>query len=348
MIESNEPLISIVILNYNAGKLLDECINSIDKTEKVNFEIILVDNASTDKTYRECVQKFPNVKLIENKKNLGYCEGNNIGIRATKGEFVVILNPDTIVNPNWLHELIQAYHKNGEGIYQPKILATTDHDMLLSSGQFIQLFGFGYSRGKGEKHVEGSTNIEKIGYASGTCIFTSKKIIQKLNLFDPFLFAYHDDLDLCWRASMLGINSFYVPTSVIFHPIEGYSFKWSKFKFYLMERNRQYCILTHFSKSSYFKMLPSLILVDFAVSLFYLKKGMFGTKIRTSLNILKNLTKISKKYQEIQSTRILSDKEIMNIFQDKIQVPKWVVSEESNEIFNNFLNKLSKITRSIM
>ena len=95
-------------------------------------------------------------------------------------------------------------------------------------------------------------------------------------------------------------------------------------------------------------MLPSLILVDFAVSLFYLKKGMFGTKIRTSLNILKNLTKISKKYQEIQSTRILSDKEIIKIFQDKIQVPKWVVSEESNEIFNNFLNKLSKITRSIM
>ena len=346
MIESNEPLISIVILNYNAGKLLDECINSIDKTEKVNFEIILVDNASTDKTYRECVQKFPNVKLIENKKNLGYCEGNNIGIRATKGEFVVILNPDTIVNPNWLHELIQAYHKNGEGIYQPKILATTDHDMLLSSGQFIQLFGFGYSRGKGEKHVEGSTNIEKIGYASGTCIFTSKKIIQKLNLFDPFLFAYHDDLDLCWRASMLGINSFYVPKSVIFHPIEGYSFKWSKFKFYLMERNRQYCILTHFSKSSYFKMLPALILVDFAVSLFYLKKGMFGTKIKTSLNILKNLRKISKKYEEIQSTRIFSDKEILDTFQDKIQVPKWIVSEESNEFFNNFLNKLSKTTRN--
>ena len=311
MTESSEPLVSIVILNYNAGKLLDDCLHSIHKTEKVNFEIILVDNASTDKSYKEYTQKFPDVNLIENSKNLGYCEGNNVGIRATKGEFVVVLNPDTIVNPTWLHELLHAYKKNGEGIYQPKILATTDHDMLLSSGQFIQLFGFGYSRGKGETHIEGSNNIEKIGYASGTCIFTSKKIIEKLNLFDPFLFAYHDDLDLCWRASMLGINSFYVPSSVIFHPIEGYSFKWSKFKFYLMERNRQYCLLTHFSKSSYFKMLPSLILVDFAVSLFYLKKGMFGTKIRTSLNILKNLTKISKKYQEIQSTRILSDKEII-------------------------------------
>ena len=123
----------------------------------------MVDNASTDKSYKEYTQKFPDVNLIENSKNLGYCEGNNVGIRATKGEFVVVLNPDTIVNPTWLHELLHAYKKNGEGIYQPKILATTDHDMLLSSGQFIQLFGFGYSRGKGETHIEGSNNIEKIG-----------------------------------------------------------------------------------------------------------------------------------------------------------------------------------------
>ena len=348
MVDLSETLVSIVILNYNAGKLLDECITSVYKTEKVNFEIILVDNASSDKSYRKCMEKFPAIHLIENEKNLGYCEGNNVGIRSSKGEFVVILNPDTVVNPDWLSQLFFAYHENGEGIYQPKILATTDHDMLLSSGQFIQLFGFGYSRGKGEKYIKKNNDIEKISYASGTCIFTSKNILQKLNLFDPFLFAYHDDLDLCWRAAMLNINSFYVPTSIIFHPIEGYSFKWSKFKFYLMERNRQYCILTHFSKSSYIKMLPSLILVDIAVSLFYLKKGMLITKIKSSLNILKNTKKISKKYNQIQSTRILSDKEILNIFKDEIQVPKWVVSEESNEFFNNFLGKLSKTVKSFL
>ena len=348
MNESIGPLISIVILNYNAEKFLDECLSSIYKTEKVNFEIILVDNASSNKSYREYTQKFPEIKLIENEQNLGYCEGNNVGIRASKGEFVVILNPDTVVNSTWLHELINAYQTNGEGIYQPKILATTDHDMLLSSGQFIQLFGFGYSRGKGERHVQENNDVEKIGYASGTCLFTSKNILKKLENFDSFLFAYHDDLDLCWRAAMFGINSFYVPASVIFHPIEGYSFKWSKFKFYLMERNRQYCLLTHFTKSSYLKMLPSLILVDFAVSLFYLKKGMFITKIKTSLNIIKNLPKISKRYKKIQSDRILSDSEILNIFQDKIQVPKWVASEENSESFNNFLNKLSKMTRNFL
>ena len=95
-------------------------------------------------------------------------------------------------------------------------------------------------------------------------------------------------------------------------------------------------------------MLPSLILVDIAVSLFYLKKGMLITKIKSSLNILKNTKKISKKYNQIQSTRILSDKEILNIFKDEIQVPKWVVSEESNEFFNNFLGKLSKTVKSFL
>jgi GT2 family glycosyltransferase len=220
--------------------------------------------------------------------------------------------------------------------------------MLLSTGQVLQLFGFGYSREKGDKDTDTHNNLEKISYASGTCLFTTKKILEKLNFFDPFLFAYHDDLDLCWRAAMIGISSFYVPTSIIYHPIEGYSFKWSSFKFYLMERNRQYCLLTHFSKSTYFKMLPALILTDIAVSCFYFKKGMLIAKLNSSLNILKNIKKINSKYYQIQNQRKYSDKEILNLFKDEIAVPKWVISEKSNTFFNKFLNQLSKFTRKFI
>ena len=348
MNEKRNGLVSIIILNYNAGKLLHDCVESIFKSHNKNFEVILVDNASSDKTYKQCKEKFNDIILLENKKNLGYCEGNNVGIRHAQGEFVVVLNPDTLVEPDWLDKLITAYEKNGDGIYQPKILASTDHSMLLSTGQVLQLFGFGYSRGKGDKDTNQYNKFEKISYASGTCLFTTKKILEKLNLFDPFLFAYHDDLDLCWRAAMIGINSFYVPTSIIYHPIEGYSFKWNSFKFYLMERNRQYCLLTHFSKLTYFKMLPALILTDIAVSCFYLKKGMLIAKLNSSLNILKNIKKINNKYYQIQNQRNYSDKEILNLFQDKIAVPRWVISEESNTFFNKFLNQLSRLTRKFI
>ena len=146
-------LVSIVILNYNAGDLLLDCISSIFKSNYKNFEIILVDNVSKDQSHKKCKEKFPNITLIENSENLGYCEGNNVGLQKVNGNFVVILNPDTLVDPYWLDELLKAYKKNGDGLYQPKFLATTDHSMLLSTGQMIQIFGFGYSRSKGDTEI---------------------------------------------------------------------------------------------------------------------------------------------------------------------------------------------------
>ena len=306
-------LVSIIILNYNAGKLLLDCVASIYNSNYKNFEIILVDNVSNDNSHKTCKEKFPEVLLIENSENLGYCEGNNVGIRKAHGNFVVILNPDTMVEPNWLDELIDAYQKNGSGFYQPKILTVNDHSMLLSTGNMIQIFGFGYSRSKGYKDTKSYENIEQIDYAAGTCLFTSKTLIEKIGLFESFLFAYHDDLDLCWRASLQGIQSYYVPSSIIYHPIEGYSFKWSPFKFYLMERNRLYCLFTHYSRITILKMLPSLVLVDLAVTSFYAKRGLLFIKIKTSLNILKNFRRISKRYSEIQKSRTITDKEIIGL-----------------------------------
>jgi len=344
-IEKNDPLISIVILNYNAGNLLIDCVDSIQRSNYKNLEIILVDNISNDNSHTNCKKKFPKIKLIKNLENLGYCEGNNVGIRASKGEYIVILNPDTIVHPDWISKLLSAFIKNGEGIYQPKFLATTDHSMLLSTGNMIQLFGFGYSRSKGDIDENQFEKFEKINFASGTCIFTSKKIIDKIGLFESFLFAFHDDFELCWRGALMGINSFYVPSSIVYHPIEGYSFGWSPLKFKLLERNRKYCILTLYSRSTFFKMIPGLLLIDIAVFFFYLSKGMGKMKISADLEILKNLKNINKKYKHNQKIRKISDKELINQFKNEVIVPKWVIKNGTNIFFNKFLVIISKITR---
>ena len=344
-IEENNPLISIVILNYNAGNLLIDCVDSIQKSNYKKFEIIVVDNISKDKSHRKCKEKFPNIKLIENSENLGYCEGNNVGLRIAKGEFVAILNPDTIVDPSWLSELLYAYKKNGDGIYQPKFLASTDHTMLLSTGNMIQIFGFGYSRAKGDIDKKQYENFEKIDFASGTCIFTSKKIIEEIGLFESFLFAFHDDFELCWRGALIGINSFYVPTAIVYHPIEGYSFKWSPLKFKLLERNRKYCLLTLYSRSTFYKMIPGLLLVDIAVLFFYLSKGLGKMKIEADIEILKNLGKINEKYKKNQEKRKIADSDLIKQFKNEVIVPQWVINDKTNVFFNQFLVLISKITR---
>ena len=345
MTENIQPLVSVIVLNFNAKEFLVNCIDSIFDSNYQNFEVILVDNASNDQTYQICKEKHSRINLIINEKNLGYCGGNNVGIKKAKGEFVIILNPDTVVEPNWITEFLKSYKQFGDAIYQPKFLSMDDHNMLLSSGQMINLFGFGFSRGKGTFEKKEDEKINKIGYASGTCMFTSSSIMKKLGFFDNFLFAYHDDLDLCWRAAMIKIPSCYVSNSIVFHPREGYVFKWSSLKFFLMERNRIYCILTHYTHKTIFKMLPALILVDFGVFFFYLKKGMGRQKIKATFSIIKNLKTINEKYKQIQKTRNLSDKEIIKNFQDEIQVPGWILDKESNRFFNKFLKKLSQVTR---
>ena len=343
--EENNPLISIVILNYNAGDLLIDCIESIQNSIYKIFEIILVDNVSKDNSHKKCKEKFPGIKLIENSENLGYCEGNNVGLRDASGQFIVVLNPDTIVDPSWLSELLYAYRKNGEGIYQPKFLASTDHNMLLSTGNMIQIFGFGYSRSKGDLDQRQYEKFERINFASGTCIFTSKKTIEKIGLFEPFLFAFHDDLELCWRGALLGINSFYVPSSLVYHPIEGYSFKWSPLKFKLLERNRKYCLLTLYSHSTFFKMMPGLLLIDIAVLFFYIFKGLGKMKISADFEILKNLKIINKKYKQNQKIRLVQDRELIKQFKNEVIVPQWVINDKTNLLFNHFLVIISKITR---
>tara|TARA_B110001454_G_scaffold27852_2_gene27211 strand:- start:4052 stop:5092 length:1041 start_codon:yes stop_codon:yes gene_type:complete len=338
---NEQPLISVIVLNYNAGELLLNCIDSIKKSVYKNLEIIVVDNISADKSQEICKEKYPDIKLIQNKKNFGYCEGNNIGIREAKGDFVVILNPDTIVESNWLNELITAHKEFGDGLYQPKILSLNEDNIIQSTGNMIHVFGFGFARDKGKKNITKEEHIEKIGYASGTCLFTSKTVFDKVGLLDDFLFLYHDDLDLGWRAAQLGINSYYVPKSKIFH-VESYSLKWSAKKFYWLERNRKYCLLTHYSKSTYEKMNFSLILVDLFVWAFYLSKGFLGAKIKAELDIQKNKELIKKKYTELENMKIISDDKLIQKFPNEIFVPTNVSQHIMNNTFNSILTRLSK------
>ena len=342
-----EPLVSVIILNYNAGNLLSECIESVLKTDYEKFEIIIVDNDSKDDSVDRCKEKFRDVQIIENKKNLGYCEGNNVGIRNAKGEFIAILNPDTVVDSNWLKELIKGYKIFGDGMYQPRFLTTNNHKILQGTGNMINLFGFGFARNKGDIDEGQFNEPERIGYASGTCLFTSKKIIEELDMFDSFLFAYHDDLDLCWRAALKNIKSYYIPSSIVYHPPEGYTFKWNSFKFYLLERNRQYCLLTHYSRKTYFKMLPALMIIEIGVFFYYLKKGVLLSKFKATLSILKNFKHINVTYKKIQNKRKISDRELIKIFEDDITIPKMMDSKNNNSL-GNLIKNLSQFTRKFL
>jgi len=340
------PLVSIIILNFNAGKLLLNCIDSLSKLTYENIELIVVDNVSTDNSQNECKEKFPQIRLIQNQENYGYCGGNNIGIKEAKGEFLVILNPDTIVESNLVNELMKAYRIHGDALYQPKILAF-ENKIFESAGNMIQIFGFGYPKGRDEKDEGQFDKPEKIGYASGACLFTSVKVLKKIGNFDSFLFLYHDDLEIGWRAAQRNIKSYYVPSATIYH-FASYEIKWTAQTFFWLERNRHYCLLTHYSRNTFYKMLPALIIVEIMILIFYFVKGFGRAKFRAYWDIIKNIKQISITYTELESKKIITDKNLVRDFPDHVLVPNFLANSFTSNIFNSIMSNLSKIVKKIL
>ena len=345
---STIPLVSIIILNYNAGNLLINCVDSIQKTNYENYEIIVVDNDSNDGSHIECNKKFPEISLIENKENLGYCEGNNVGIRKAKGDYIIILNPDTLVDPNWIKELILSYKKHGDGLYQGKLLQRDNHEIIESCGDFTNIFGFGFARGRGKLDTGKYNEFQTISFPVGACTFSSTEIIKKIGFIDEshLFFLMLDDLDYGWRGWSMGIPSFYEPRAIIYH-LGSPVLQWSPQKFFFLERNRWICLLTLYSTKTLVKILPHLLLIDIGMFFHLLSKGLASTKIKASFSILKMYSVIKKRRESLVKKKKITDKKIIENFVDIVEIPQ-TMKETPPDFFNKSLKSLSKLARRII
>ncbi len=338
-----QKLVSIVILNYNGEEFLENCINSIKSNTNGNYEIVVVDNASPDNSGRQIAVKFPDCKFILNEENVGVPEGLNIGIKNSTGKFLVLMNNDVKVTERWLDNFFSAYKKYGEALYQPKFVKMNNPDILDGTGDMINLFGFGFARDKGQRDNNLHNEIEEISYASGTCMFLSRDIIDKIGYFDQNFFAYHEELDFGWRARLFGYRSLYVPQTIIHH-YGSAGWGWSGKKFYFLERNRWFVILKNYSIKTIAKLFPSLLLLEIIMLGFFAKKGILLKKIRSYGSIIRSINMIRKERKIIQEKRIISDDEVLRNFCCNMYIPPESEESEHMKSFNMILIKLAKLS----
>jgi len=345
--ENIESLTSIIILNYNGGDDLFECIESIHQTIDCKYEIILIDNNSTDKSHINCKNKFPQIKLIQNNKNIGMA-ARNIGIKNSKSKYIVFLDSDTVVEKEWLKNLIQSFKKHGDGLYQPKILEKQNKRIISSCGNMINIFGFGFARERGKEDNLEFEEFSKIGYTSGACTFSSLSTIKKIGEIDEIFFAYHDDLEYGWRASLLGIDSFFEPKSKIYHRVSLTLEKSSKKKIFLTERNRLICLNTLYSKKTFYKILPLLIILEGGIFVYFLTKKMGAMKLKSYFSLFKLNTKIIRKQKNIKKIRKFSDKNIIKKFSNEFILPHDVINAKNSNKINLIIISLSKVARKLI
>ncbi len=221
--------LSVIIISFNTKKLTEDCLGSVIrslKQTKLTWEILLIDNVSTDGTREMLAKKFPSVKTIFNDENIGFGRANNQGIRAAKGEYILLLNSDTVVLNHALGKLFAFARQHPNAFVGPKLL-NLDRSAQTSCGPFFSLpvvFAALFLKGDRLGITRWSPNhVRKVDWISGAAIMAPKRLFMNDLLFDENIFMYMEEIDLLYRAKKKGYATYFYPRSLVVHLGSGSS-----------------------------------------------------------------------------------------------------------------------------
>ena len=221
--------LSVIILNYNVRYFLEQCVLSVQKAlENTDAEIIIVDNNSSDDSCEMMKKRFPNVKLIENKQNLGFPKGNNIGVKQAKGEYICILNPDTVVAEDTFVKILAfAERQKNLGIIGCKLIDGTGNFLPESKRgvptpfvAFTKIFGlYKFPKHFGKYYAQHLHENEtgKVDILVGAFMIMKRELYLEVGGFDEKCFMYSDDIDLSYMVSQKGKDNYYFPETTAIH-----------------------------------------------------------------------------------------------------------------------------------
>jgi GT2 family glycosyltransferase len=242
------PYFSVVVLNWNGRELLDECLSSLRGQAFRDFEVVVVDNGSTDGSSEWlAAQTSDSLRPILLPENLGYAEGNNVGIRQARGRWIVLLNNDTVADPGWLSGISAAISRHPEaGMFTPKILNFFRRDEIDNTGHLIYPDGLARGHNRLEKD-DGRFDAEvEAAWPSGCAGAYRRELLDEVGLLDESFFAYGEDVDLGLRARWAGWGCWYVPDARVYHKYSSTTGSFTPRKAFLVERNRFWVLLKNF------------------------------------------------------------------------------------------------------
>jgi len=218
------PKVFIIVLNWNGSYDTIECVESLKKLKYPDYKILLVDNGSTDDSVVVLSKRFPDIDIIETKRNLGFAGGANFGMRRalnSGAEYVLLLNNDTVVAPDLLDGLIRAAEEDKKaGLLCSKVYFYDRPDVIwYAGGTFYPWLGWGRHRGYNLRDNGRFDRVEETGRPCGCSIMATREFCEKAGLLDEEYFCYCEDLDWGMRAEKLGFKVLYVPHSKVWHKV---------------------------------------------------------------------------------------------------------------------------------
>ena len=241
-------LVSVIVVNWNGKKYLADCLQSLRAQTFSDYEVILVDNGSTDGSVEWIQENFPGwVRVLRNARNEGFSGGNNRGIRAALGKYIVLLNNDAQADSLCLEELVKVAEENPRaGMLACKIYLQGGSKIIDNVGHLIYRDGLNRGRGRLEADLGQYEKIEEVFFPSGCAALYRREMLDEVGLFDEDFFAYGDDTDLGLKGRLAGWKCLYVPKAVVHHRYSQSSGAYSALKAFYVERNRVWIAVKYF------------------------------------------------------------------------------------------------------
>ncbi len=320
-----EPLVSVIILNYNGENDLIECFNSLNKLKYSNVELLLVDNGSSDKSVDIVRKNYENVRIIELGKNIGFSQGNNLGVLYSNGDYIALLNMDTVVDENWLTELVKVAQKSSKiGVVASKIYYYSEKDIIDYAGSTCDTYGNTAHIGAENRDNNYLSQQRTTFYACGASLLFKKELYNKIGLFDPLYYMYYEDVDFSWRTWISGYEVVYAPKSHIYHKINRVRHNFPRI-IYMTQRNKLRTLLKNFELKTLLRILPNYLymrLWEIDTSRIYKKYVLFILYFKGFFWNLLHLKSLVQNRMIIQRNRVKDDKFLLFLMKELIQLSK--------------------------
>lgn len=308
-------LVSVIIPNWNGARFLPTCLDSLRRQSYPRFEVLVVDNASTDNSVELIERDYPEVRLVKLPTNQGLTGGVNDGIHAALGEIIALLNNDTEADFDWLSEMVCALEEDPEaGMAASKMLLFERRDVIHSAGDFYGLDGLPGNRGVWQKDEGQFDGARRVFGACGGAAAYRREMLEEIGLFDEDFFMYCEDVDLAWRAQLAGYPCAFAPRAIVYHCLSATG--GGRIASYYTGRNTIYVIAKDVPTSLLRKHWGRIVLAQLRIAWEALKawRGEAArARLRGQLAALWGLPGMLAKRQMVQRSRRVSDEYLVSI-----------------------------------
>ena len=304
------PSVSVIIVNWNGEPFIPDCFKALAKQTFQDFEVIFVDNGSSDNsvTLARKVAEDLNlaVKIIKLPTNTGFTGGNIAGLKKCSGKFIALLNNDTVVSPQWLEALAQAMEAYQDvGICASK-LVVDGKNIIDSSGDGYSTFGSAFKRGEGFPASQYESQEYVFGACAGAALYR-RQMLDEIGFLDDDFFLYFEDVDLNFRAQLAGWKCIYVPKALVRHKVNASSKLLGDLATYYGVRNDKVVKIKNIPYAVMLRHLPAFILNELISLQYHIRIGRFRSYLKGNLEFFRNLPFYLKKRKQTMKLKKVSN-----------------------------------------